>query len=78
MPMDSPSRAARSRYLRRGRQGRARLLQIGAVAEKIKDAVYVRYLPRSAVYALPKKTEDILNARPNDLRDRHLVRLDTE
>jgi Domain of unknown function (DUF4340) len=54
-----------------------RTLQIGAVAEKFKDAVYARYLPRSAVYALPKKTEDILSARPNDLRDRHLVRLDT-
>ncbi len=59
----------------RGEEGRT--LQIGAVAEKIKDAVYARYLPRSAVYALPKKTEDILTARPNDLRDRHLVRLDT-
>jgi Domain of unknown function (DUF4340) len=54
-----------------------RTLQIGAVAEKIKDAVYVRYLPRNAVYALPKKTEEILTARPNDLRDRHLVRLDS-
>ena len=54
-----------------------RTLQIGAVAEKFKDAVYARYLPRDAVYALPKKTEDILSARPNDLRDRHLVRLDT-
>lgn len=53
-----------------------RTLQIGAVAEKIKDAVYVRYLPRNAVYALPKKTEEILTVRPNDLRDRHLVRLD--
>ncbi len=54
-----------------------RTLQIGAVAEKIKDAVYARYLPRNAVYALPKKTEEILTVRPDDLRDRHLVRLDT-
>ncbi len=56
-----------------------RTLQLGAVSEseKIKEAVYVRYLPRNAVYALPKKTEEILTARPNDLRDRHLVRLDT-
>jgi hypothetical protein len=54
-----------------------RTLQIGAVADKIKDAVYVRYQPRGAVYALPKKIEEILNIRPNDLRDRHLVRLDT-
>jgi hypothetical protein len=35
-----------------------RTLQIGAVPEKIKDAVYARYLPRNAVYALPKKTEE--------------------
>jgi hypothetical protein len=48
------------------------------VPEKIKDAVYARYLPRNAVYALPKKTEDILTVRPDDLRDRHLVRLDTD
>jgi hypothetical protein len=54
-----------------------RTLQIGAVAEKIKDAVYARYLPRNGVYALPRKTEDLLNIRPNDLRDRHLVRIDT-
>src|SRR4030095_8987539 len=54
-----------------------RTLQIGAVAEKIKDAVYVRYLPRNAVYALPKKTEEILTVRPNDLRDLHLISLDT-
>jgi len=55
-----------------------RTLQIGAVPEKIKDAVYARYLPRNAVYALPKKTEEILAVRPDDLRDRHLVRLDTD
>ncbi len=51
-------------------------LQIGSAAEKIKDAVYARYQPRSAVYALPKKIEDLLTTKPNDLRDRHLVRLD--
>ncbi len=54
-----------------------RTIQIGSAAEKIKDAVYARSLPRHAVYALPKKTEEILNVRPNDLRDRHLVRIDT-
>ena len=54
-----------------------RTLQLGAIAEKIKEAIYARYLPRSAVYALPKKIEEILTSRPNDLRDRHLVRLDT-
>jgi Domain of unknown function (DUF4340) len=54
-----------------------RTLQLGAVADKIKDAVYARFLPRNAVYALPRKTEEILAVRPDDLRDRHLVRLDT-
>ncbi len=54
-----------------------RTLQIGSSAEKIKDAIYVRFLPRNGVYALAKKTEEILNVRPNDLRDRHLARIDT-
>ncbi|CAN5570036.1 hypothetical protein BH18VER2_BH18VER2_13890 [soil metagenome] len=58
-----------------GEEGRT--LQVGSVAEKIKDAVYVRYLPRHAVYALPKQTDALLTVRPNDLRDRHLMRLDT-
>ncbi len=52
------------------------MLQIGAAPEKQKDQVYVRFSPRSFVYTLPKKIEDVLNAKPNDLRDRHLVRID--
>jgi hypothetical protein len=51
-------------------------LQIGAVPEKQKDQVYVRFSPRSFVYAVPKKIEEILNTKPNDVRDRHLVRID--
>ncbi|HEY1581484.1 MAG TPA: DUF4340 domain-containing protein [Chthoniobacterales bacterium] len=54
-----------------------RTIQIGSAAEKIKDAVYVRSLQRKGVYALTKQVKEILNARPNDLRDRHLVRIDT-
>lgn len=54
-----------------------RTLQIGTGGEKIKDGIYVRFLPRNAVYALPKKTEEILSVRPNDLRDRHLTQIDT-
>ena len=72
----SEPRGALTIYAADDKEGRT--LQIGSVAEKIKDAVYARYLPRSAVYALPKKTEELLNVRPNDLRDRHLVRLDTD
>jgi Domain of unknown function (DUF4340) len=55
-------------------------LQIGAptgAGEKDKDQVYVRFTARSAVYTLPKKIEEILALKPADLRDRHLVRIDT-
>ncbi len=53
-------------------------LQIGTEAGKKKEQVYGRFLPRNGVYALPKKTEEILAVRPNDLRDHHLIRLDTD
>ena len=53
------------------------LLQIGGVSEKEKNQVYVRFAARNAVYTLPKKIEDILGTKPSDLRDRHLLRLDT-
>ncbi len=50
------------------------LLQIGGAAEK--EQVYVRFAPRSFVYALPKKIEELLQITPAALRDRHLARLD--
>ncbi|MDQ6625968.1 MAG: DUF4340 domain-containing protein [Verrucomicrobiota bacterium] len=53
------------------------LLQIGGGSEKDKDQVYVRFAPRSYVYTLPKKIEDLLKTTPADLRDRHLVRIDS-
>ena len=53
-------------------------LQLGAAPEKNKEQIYARFEPRHGIYALPKKTEDILAARPNDLRDHHLVRLETD
>ena len=52
------------------------ILQIGGVPEKEKDQVYVRFAPRKFVYTLPNKIEAILSTKPNDLRDRHLVRFD--
>ena len=52
------------------------MLQIGAVPEKQKDQVYVRFSPRSFVYTVPKKIEEVLNTKPDDVRDRHLVRID--
>ena len=60
----------------RGEQGQ--MLQIGSAPEKEKDQVYVRFSARGFVYTLPKKIEEILNTKPNDLRDRHLVRIDTK
>src|SRR5438552_4090981 len=53
------------------------LLQVGGVPEKEKDQLYVRSAARGFVYTLPKKIEEILNAKPDDLRDRHLMRIDT-
>ena len=53
-------------------------LRIGSVPEKEKEQIYVRFSPRGFVYTLPKKIEEILNNKPNDLRDRHLVRIDTK
>jgi len=52
-------------------------LQIGSPSEKEKDQVYVRFNVRNAVYTLTKKTEDLLKTKPLDLRDRHLIQLDT-
>src|SRR5438270_5084531 len=58
-----------------GEQGQ--MLQIGGVPEKERDQVYVRFSARGFIYTLPKKIEELLNTRPNDLRDKHLVRIDT-
>jgi hypothetical protein len=59
----------------RGETGQT--LQIGGVPEKEKEQVYVRFTARNAVYTLPKKIEELLAIKPADLRDRHLVRIDT-
>ena len=53
-------------------------LQIGGVPEKDKEQVYVRFPSRGFVYTLPKKVEELLNAKPDELRDHHLVRIDTK
>jgi hypothetical protein len=58
----------------RGEQGQ--MVQIGGPAKE-KDQVYVRSAARGFVYTLPKKIEEILNTKPNDVRDRHLVRFET-
>ena len=68
-------RGATTLFTSEDKQGQ--LLQIGAVPEKEKDQLYVRSAARGFVYTLPKKVEEILNTKPDDLRDRHLVRIDT-
>src|SRR5919197_1695783 len=60
-----------------GREDKGQTLQIGSVPEKEKEQVYVRFAPRGSVYTLPKKIEEVLNPKPADLRDNHLVRIDT-
>ncbi len=60
-----------------GGEDKGQTLQVGSVPEKEKDQVYVRFAPRGSVYTLPKKIEEILNTKPADLRDYHLVRVDT-
>ena len=54
------------------------ILQIGGAPEKEQDQVYVRFAARGFVYTLPKNIEQILNAKPADLRDRRLARIDTD
>lgn len=60
-----------------GQEDKGQVLLIGSAPEKEKDQVYVRFAPRGAVYTLPKKIEEVLNTKPADLRDYHLVRIDT-
>ena len=37
----------------------------------------MRFSARSVIYTLPKTVEGILSLKPADLRDRHLVRIET-
>ncbi|HEU5246318.1 MAG TPA: DUF4340 domain-containing protein, partial [Candidatus Udaeobacter sp.] len=60
-----------------GREDKGQMLQIGSVPEKERDQIYARFAPRGSVYTLPRKIEEVLSTRPADLRDYHLVRIDT-
>jgi hypothetical protein len=60
-----------------GGEDKGQTLQIGSVPETEKEQAYVRFAPRGSVYTLSKKIEEILNTKPADLRDNHLVRIDT-
>ena len=68
-------RGAITLFAQEDKQGQ--LLQIGSMPEKEKDQTYVRFASRGFVYTVPKKIDEILSTKPDDLRDRHLVRFDT-
>jgi hypothetical protein len=56
------------------------VLQIGGnpKEEKDKEKVYARLSTRDAIVLLPKSIEQLLQTKPNDLRDKHLARYETD
>jgi len=55
--------------------GQPAVLQIGQPVEKDKEKVYVKLSTRQSVYTLSKKIRSVLDIKPNDVRDRHLLKL---
>ena len=53
------------------------VMDLGAQDEKT-GAIYARLSGRDAVYLLPKRIERLFTLTPNDLRDRHLLRVDLD
>ncbi|MDR3406255.1 MAG: DUF4340 domain-containing protein [Chthoniobacter sp.] len=54
------------------------VLQIGNAAEKQKDKIYAKVSTRDAVLVVPKTVEALLDTKPNDVRDRNLVRFSSD
>ncbi len=54
------------------------ILQIGQAPEKEKEKLYAKLSTRDGVYVLPKSVADILSTKPNDIRDKHLLRLNLD
>ncbi|HEX4085818.1 MAG TPA: DUF4340 domain-containing protein [Chthoniobacteraceae bacterium] len=52
------------------------VLQLSKPIEKDPQKVYAKVSDRDAVFFLPKTAAAILDTKPNDVRDHHLVRLD--
>ncbi|MEI9892574.1 MAG: DUF4340 domain-containing protein [Chthoniobacter sp.] len=50
------------------------VLQIGKALEKDKENIYVKVSTRDAVLVVPKSVETLLDTKPNDVRDRNVVR----
>ncbi len=54
------------------------VLQIGQPLEKDKEKIYVKLSTRDSVLVVPKGVEGLLATKPNDVRDRNLVRVETD
>lgn len=54
-------------------------LQIGLASAREQEKVFARVSSRNGIYLLPKTVADVIFLlKPNDLRDRHLLRLDLD
>ncbi|MDP9291439.1 MAG: DUF4340 domain-containing protein [Verrucomicrobiota bacterium] len=51
------------------------VVQIGALSEAEKEKTYVKLSTRESLFLVPKKIDEMLAMKPNDLRDKHLVRI---
>ena len=54
------------------------VLQVGAATEKDKEQIYVKLSTRDAVCVVPKAIETLLDTKPNDLRDKQLLRVEAD
>ncbi len=54
------------------------VLQIGAHPKDEADKIYARLSTRESVVVLPKSVEALLDTKPNDLRDKSLLRVESD
>ena len=54
------------------------VLQIGQPLEKDKEKIYVKLSTRESVLVVPKGLEGLLETKPNDVRDRSLLRVESD
>ncbi len=54
------------------------VLQFGQPTEKDKEKIYVKLSTRDSVVVVPKGLEGLLDIKPNDVRDRNLLRVEAD
>jgi hypothetical protein len=54
------------------------VLQIGQPTEKDKEKIYVKLSSRNSVLVVPNGIEGLLTLKPNDVRDRNLLRVESD